>query len=356
MASILKTSHSTYRVRYRDPSGKDRSRTFKKLALARTFMNGVETDKTRGDWVDPGVTRIPLDAWMKQWFDFCQVSPRTRKGYDQKWRLYISPALGSLPIGAVDRAAVKGMVAGMMEKGYAPATIRQTCAVLRQVLDMAVEGGGLKSNPALRLKLASPSPDEMHFLTVEQILALADAITHPPIAQGGGEHRRGAYEEYGALVLFTAYTGLRAGEVASLRVKRLDLNACKVTVASDLAKSGKARTITFPQSLVRDMKVVVDGRGGDEMVFRSATGSKFDHNNFYNRHFKPAAARIGVAELRFHDLRHTNAALLISLGAHPRAIMERLGHSSITVTLGTYGHLFPGVDEQLGEGLGRLFE
>ena len=77
--------------------------------------------------------------------------------------------------------------------------------------------------------------------------------------------------------------------------------------------------------------------------------------NLYDRHFKPAVRRAGLPdETRFHDLRHTCAALLIALGAHPKAILERLGHSSITVTLDRYGHLFPSLDEALTAGLEDL--
>jgi integrase len=76
------------------------------------------------------------------------------------------------------------------------------------------------------------------------------------------------------------------------------------------------------------------------------------HNNFYRRQFKPALVQAGLpASVRFHDLRHTYASFLIAEGAHPRAIMERMGHSSVQVTLGTYGHVLPAIDERLTSGL-----
>ncbi len=75
------------------------------------------------------------------------------------------------------------------------------------------------------------------------------------------------------------------------------------------------------------------------------------------RYFKPAVRRAGLPDgLRFHDLRHTCVALLVAQGAHPRAIMERLGHSSIEVTLGRYGHLFPSLDAGLVDGLQQAYE
>ena len=92
------------------------------------------------------------------------------------------------------------------------------------------------------------------------------------------------------------------------------------------------------------------------MVFTSPTGSVLRHSNFYRRVFKPGVKAFGLDSFRFHDLRHTCAAMLIQQRAHPRAIMERLGYLSIKVTLDTYGHLFPALDEALTEGLEEQFQ
>src|SRR5690606_10258528 len=85
-------------------------------------------------------------------------------------------------------------------------------------------------------------------------------------------------------------------------------------------------------------------------------GGPLRHSNFYARHFKPAVLRAGLPEeTRFHDLRHSYAAMLIAEGAHPRAIMERMGHSTIQVTLGTYGHLFPTLEAALTDPLDAAY-
>jgi Phage integrase family len=91
-------------------------------------------------------------------------------------------------------------------------------------------------------------------------------------------------------------------------------------------------------------------------VFSAPDGGPLRHRNFYRRRFPPAVAEAGLPEgTRFHDLRHTCAALLIAQGAHPLAVMQRLGHSSITVTMNTYGHLFPELDEALTQGLDAAY-
>lgn len=96
------------------------------------------------------------------------------------------------------------------------------------------------------------------------------------------------------------------------------------------------------------------GKSPEDYVFTSPEGGPLRHSNFYRRHFRPAVERAGLpAGVRFHDLRHTYGGFLISEGAHPKAIMERMGHSSITVTLDRYGHLLPTLEEHLTEALNR---
>jgi hypothetical protein len=84
--------------------------------------------------------------------------------------------------------------------------------------------------------------------------------------------------------------------------------------------------------------------GVDGLVFPNAKGNPLISSNFWNNHFAKAQRHVGVT-CRFHDLRHTSVALAIAGGAHPKAIQTRMGHSSITVTLDRYGHLFPELDE-----------
>jgi integrase len=91
-------------------------------------------------------------------------------------------------------------------------------------------------------------------------------------------------------------------------------------------------------------------------VWESPQGGPFRHSNWFKRHFKPAVLRAGLPpRTRFHDLRHSYAAMLIAQGAHPRAIMERMGHSTITVTLDTYGHLLPKIDAALDDALDSMY-
>lgn len=208
----------------------------------------------------------------------------------------------------------------------------------------------------------------MHFLTYEQVEDLARAITTPalkPPGHGAQPHLRTVRPELGLLIRFAAHTGLRAGEIAGLRVGKVDLIRSSVEVSETATevngqlvygptKNYQRRAVTLPASIRDDLSCYLQRRPPrpDEPVFTSPEGGPFQHNNFCRRQFKPALVQAGLPPtVRFHDLTHTFASFLIAEGAHPRAIMERMGHSSVQVTLGSYGHVLPGIDERLTNGL-----
>jgi integrase len=177
-----------------------------------------------------------------------------------------------------------------------------------------------------------------------------------------------------------AYTGLRAGELAALRRRDVDLLRGVVQVRQALkqldgpdgpvfggTKSDKTRTVTLPKFLRTMLSEHLSGpapggAGADALVFTSPEGAVLRHGLFMRRVWYPtvrgdkkrkikAALPAELHGLRFHDLRHTCASLLIAQGAHPKIIQERLGHASITTTMNRYGHLFDGLDATLIDGL-----
>jgi len=238
-------------------------------------------------------------------------------------------------------------MADLTSTGAGAGTVRNVRDVLRLVLELARRSGAIKVNPVEGAKAPKKPPAEMVFLTAGQIMTLAEEVTNPPIKRGGGEHRRPSYPERGLLLRFAGFTGLRAGEIVALRTESVDLLHGRVHVVASATeaygklqfgppKTYQRRAVPIPQALVTELTGHLAGKARPDFVFTSSRGGPLRHSNFYARHFKPALLRAGLPEeTRFHDLRHSYAALLIAEGAHPRAIMERLGHSTIQVTLGT---------------------
>lgn len=176
---------------------------------------------------------------------------------------------------------------------------------------------------------------------------------------------------FDVLVRLAAASGLRPSELCGLRVGRVDLDKGTVEVAEALTvvkgrtevgptKNSLRRTVGIPRSVCDDLARYLSGRAASagrtldptEFLFTAPMGGPLRRDLLFKRFIRPAITKAGLPSgLRLHDLRHTCAALLISLGAHPKAIQERLGHSSITVTIDVYGHLFPSIDQALTQRL-----
>jgi len=354
MGSIRKSPRNPDRweARYRDPAGGQRSRTFDTKGAARAYLTAVEGEIQRDDFVDPALKRTLFAEWADEWLSTIRtLEPRTQAWYEGMLIRHVLPTFGQLPIGVIQQVHVRQFVTELSASGAGPRTVKGAYTTARQVFATAVGSGAIRSNPCDGVKLPRIVERDKLFLTADQVATLEAALP----------------DQYALLVVFAAYTGLRAGELGGLRVGRLDLLRGKVEVAETLievrghlsfgpTKNHERRTVGVPRFLCDRLGEHLAGRSSDQLVFTAPEGGPLRHSAFYRRVFKPAVIRAGLdPALRFHDLRHTTAALLIAEGAHPRAIMERLGHSSIEITMNVYGGLFPSLDESLTDALDRVY-
>lgn len=372
MASIHKKTTSKgetrWQVYYRSPDGKQRKKNFVRKTDAKRYAATVEADMARHDWVDPQRGRHPFEEWAEQWISTTtHLKPKTRESYESILRNHLLPAFGSRSIASIEHPEVLTFLSGLQVAGKGAGTVRNVRDVMRLVFKLAVTSGALKLNPVDGVKAPRAVKKEMLFLTEVQVMALADAIADPPPLQRGATHREGGYPDYGLLVRSAAFKGLRAGEIGALRVSRIDLKQCRVEVSESADEANGAfnigptktysrRSVGLPRPLVDELAHYVAGKEQADLLFERPEGGPLRHSNWYPRHFKPAVVQSGCpAGTRFHDLRHTYAAFLIAEGAHPRAIMERMGHSTINVTLGTYGNMFPAINAQLDDELANRY-
>jgi integrase len=334
----------TYRARYRDPSGRERKRSFARMTDARRFLVGIEDSKLRGAYVPPEAGRVGFAEWAERWYrTTADLKPGTRRTYRQLLDNQVLPHFGSATLSGVDRLAVREWVAALVEGGLSPSRIRNAHQVLAQVFTAAVEGGRLARNPATGVRLPKRVDREMLFIDAAQVEQLAD---------------------------FLAYTGLRFGEAVALKVGRLDLlrGTCEVVesateVGSQLewgtTKTDERRTVRLPRFLCGELAAHLASSPSDPdaLVFTAPMGGPLRERKFlHGQHgqLKPAARRAGLpGTLRAHDLRHTAASLLIRQGASVKAVQKTLGHRSAVVTLDRYGHLWPDELEDLAERLDR---
>jgi len=371
---IRKLPSGRWQAGYTGPDGTvhGADQTFSTKAAAERWLSLAEADIVRGEWSAPERRAETVGEWADRWLAQGQWKPGTNRQYRQVVSTHVLPRWESVSVGAVAREDVRAWAAELTGGGSSAATVRHAVGTLARILGLAVEAGALTANPATQLRLASPRPRRgLEVLTPEQVEALATEIAQPEIRVGGNGSLgagRTFRPDLALWVRIGAYCGLRAGEIGALRRSRINLDDGMLTISESLAdvsgrlqfgspKSGHTRTVPIPQSLVPDLAEHLArsvGDGGDALLMANERGEPLRHAYLYRRHFRPAVARAGLpSDLRFHDLRHTYAALLIAQGAHPRSIMERMGHSSITVTLGTYGHLFPSLEAELTTRLDR---
>jgi integrase len=239
----------------------------------------------------------------------------------------------SLPLDEIRPAAVEDHVAALA--GRAPRQAELALRVLKQVLANAKERGHLVDEGVFRVKAPRREQPEMRFLTWAEVDELAANTLAP----------------YGNLVLLAALTGLRQGELFALRDRDVDLEALTFQVEHGAYEGelvpvktrASRRRVDLSSTAAHVLRRQLLARKPNErgLVFPSPQGAILDDDNFRHRVFRPAIRRTGHAGLRFHDLRHTYAALMVAAGAHPKYLQAQMGHSSIRVTLDLYGHLFP---------------
>ena len=368
---IRKLPSGRWQARYKGADGKLRPapNTFRTKGMAEQWLAGIEADLMRGNWSAPQRSKETVALWAERWMaSKLNLKPKTKEDYENKLRVYVLPKWGDTPISQITRADIQQWTQEIVQTGVSSSTVRRAVGCLSRILKEAVVAGTLPSNPCQQISLPRASKGEVKPLTIEQIKTLANEIENPPPklagngAQTTGRHH---FPEYGLLVRLAALSGLRAAEIAGLKKRPIDLDNGVVRVTETLSevrghlytvppKTYQARAVPLPNFLVKELQEHLSKLDGDQdsYVFRASQGGALRWQNFYHKHFKPAVLRAGLpANTRFHDLRHTAAALMIAENAHPRAIMERLGHSSINVTLGTYGHLLPTLDEELTQKL-----
>lgn len=377
-----------WQARWRDPrnAAVRKEKQFRDKDVARRWITRMDAEAHGAMFAAPTNAERPrpFKEIVAVWKETCWpgLAPNTTSRYGQVVRTHLEPEFGTTPITEVTRERIGRFIARLTREGKAPGTVRKIHTVLSAIMSEAVELDLLpsKANPCLRMRgLPAHQHSEPVFLNAEQVKQLADAMLSAT---------------YKLLIYTAAYTGLRAGELAGLRRKDVDLLRGVVHVRQSLKaldaerpdgtrgplfgppKNGKPRTVTLPRFLramltdhlaLSPAKGGPGGAGADALVFTSPEGGVHRHGLFMRRAWyptikgdmrsknhkkqRPPALPAELHGLRFHDLRHTCASLLIAQGAHPKIIQERLGHASITTTMNRYGHLFDGLDAGLIDGL-----
>lgn len=326
-------------------------------------MTIMKADQLQGTALVPRGGEQTLAHFATGWWEDNEgVYTRVRSRETIKGRMdrYIVRMLGKLSLGELEENPrlvqrwVNDMLLGrtMPLRGnprkLAPKTVRDAHGLLHQILAEAVKERLIRANPCANTKLPEKVDTEMRFLTPAEADRLVAA--HPA--------------HFRPLILFLLATGCRWSEAIGLRLKNLDVLACKayILVKTVMDDSGNwhdeppksrrgRRTVSFPQRIAGvliPLAMADDDR--DRRIFLGVKGGMIAVKDFYAIWHKACAAA-GLTGLRIHDLRHTHVAWLIAAKVPLSAISRRIGHKSISVTDDIYGHLLEEIEEQLTNSL-----
>lgn len=296
--------------------------------------------------------RVTVEEFLQQWLEqVVQIKNKasTYKSYADTIRLYINPAIGSIRLSLLAPVQVQRLLNDLHASGLSARTVAYTRSVLRSALHQALKWGYVVRNAAA----LSEAPRQ-----------ITKQIT--PLTENQAKHLLQAVEDHrlAALYYLALGMGMRRGEILNLHWSDVDLTQGNVSVREGKTRSS-TRTIPLSPALVKTLQAHWERQQQERtelgtdwrehgLVFPSEVGTPLSGRNLV-RHFKSVLKKADLPDIRFHDLRHTCATLMISQGTHARVVMEVLGHSQISVTMNTYAHVVSEAQKEAIQGLDRLF-
>ncbi|MBQ8635824.1 site-specific integrase [bacterium] len=232
-------------------------------------------------------------------------------------------------------------------------TINKHLVLAKSILNHAIDNGLLARNPLDRLKKLKEEQIEQQCLTQKEVYAVLEVAK---------KH----YPDFYPLLITAIFTGARQGELFVLTWDKInfvegyikiDRRVHNKTIDTPKTRSSN-RKINLPDEVIRVLKEWRLRCPHSEMnlVFPNDNGGFLDRHNVRKRQLNPVLRRAGVSEIRFHDLRHTFASLLLANDAHPKYVQDQMGHASIKITMDTYSHLLPEAHKKGVETLNKILD
>ena len=295
--------------------------------------------------------KILFEEYSARWLaDYAKISVKksTYISYESIVRVHLNPRFGKQFLNRISTADIQKFVSEKITKeNLTPKSVVNFLIPLKEMFKHAVAWGYIKRDPSIYVKRPRVELEEMDFFTPEEIRLFLDNVN--PV--------------YYTLFLTAVMTGVRRGELLALQWGDIDWNSNQISVRRSIyrgelvnpkSKNSIRRIVITPilrQALEQHRLL---GRKSElGLIFSQESGLPLDPDNLINREFRPALDRAGLRRIRFHDLRHSYASLLISQGENIKFIQSQLGHSSAKTTLDRYGHLMPNLENDAARRLDK---
>ena len=325
--------------------------------MAQEKLTRLQNQKLDGMLSDESTLTVAeyLARWLNDTVRLT-ASEGTHVRYEGIVRNHINPAIGGVRLSKLAPSRVQSMFSAM-EQGVATACTRKYAyVVINRALNVALKWGLIMRNacgPLDRLKATEKDIQPLTAKQTQQLLAESES------------------NRLHALFVLSVTTGIRQGELFALHWPDIDLDRATISVWHTLEDvrgrlrlkepktAGSRRLVKLPRMAVDALiehrkRMLAEGWAGSQWVFVNTQGTPLRKTNFLRYVWNPLRKAAGIPSVRFHDLRHTQATLLLSLGVNPKVVSERLGHKNVSITLNTYSHVMPGMQQSAVDNLDDL--
>ncbi|MFC2068367.1 tyrosine-type recombinase/integrase, partial [Chloroflexota bacterium] len=314
-----------------------------------------------GTFMKPEKTTLAdfLDQWLKD-YAYVNLAPRTAEGYETIIRQHLIPKLGRIPLTQIKPEHIQRYYADMLANGrcdgkgsLSSLTVRHHHMILHNALKCAVKWGLLVRNPVDAIDAPRTTHTEMKVMNEDDLNRFLEVVKSTP---------------YYSLFYLALFTGMRRSELLGLHWSDVDLLLCQISVTRTMHRLNNGNIIFRPPKTAKGRRIIslspstalmLQRHRKDQETLQLLQGTPFTITDLVfpredGSPLRPNAVtsawlrlvkRAGLHHIRLHDARHTHASLMLKQGIHPKIVQERLGHSSIAITLDTYSHVTPGLQE-----------
>jgi integrase len=306
----------------------------------------------------------PLRDFLQTWLAAVEhtLRPTTYRRYEQVVRTDLIPELGGVRLSKLNPAHVHRLHGSLLNRGLSTTSVHHVHAVLHRALNQGVRWGYVLRNAASLVDAPRMERHEFRTLSSDEARAFLKE------AEGDRHH---------ALYALALTTGMRQGELLALQWRNVDLKRATLHIRGSLERRAKTLAIGQPKTRTSRRQVRLTATAvealrqhrlrqneerlrvgaaweDNDLVFCTEVGTPASASNLLNRSFRPLLKRAGIERIRFHDLRHTAATLLLEQGLHPKLVSEMLGHSTIAITLDLYSHVTESMHKQAADAMDAI--
>lgn len=316
----------------------------------------------KGNYIKPAKTTLAeyLERWLE---DYCKpnVAPQTAQTYDFFIHKQIIPSIGKIPLVSLSPERIQRLYVEKLSNGRRDGkgglggrSVRYIHVTLHTALKNAVKIGMISRNPADAVDAPRVKSHEMQIMNESDIHIFLEYAKST---------------EYYPLFYLALFSGMRRSEILALKWSDVDLLLCQLSVSKTLHQLHNGEIIFSEPKTVKGRRLIALSPSTalvlhehrqqqeelkrslglklaeDDLVFSQVDGKPLLPDSV-SKAWRNLSKRVGLQEIRLHDARHTHASLMLKQGIHPKVVQERLGHASISITLDTYSHVVPGLQQE----------